>query len=105
MSNNIVVDVPHKLGAAEARRRIERDVGRLAGHIPGGAVVQSGWEGDCLNLRIGAMGQEAQARIDVGEAVVRVEVSLPAGLSFFNKMLEGVIRRQGTAILEDKRRS
>lgn len=102
MSNPLTVDLPHKLGAEEARRRIERNVGKLADHIPGGARVGSRWTGNRLDLDIGAMGQQVAAEIDIQETIVRLKVTLPPALAFFGAMLEPLIRRQGTAMLEDK---
>ena len=67
MSNPLTVDLPHKLGAEEARRRIERNVGKLTDHIPGGAQVGSRWTGDRLDLDVGAMGQQVAAQIDIQE--------------------------------------
>jgi hypothetical protein len=104
MSNPVTVDLPHKLGAEEARRRIERNVGRLAEHIPGGAQVSSRWTGNRVNLDIGAMGQKVAAEIDIQETIVRLTVTMPPGLSFFSGMIEGLIRKQGAAMLEDKSR-
>ena len=102
MSNPLTVDLPHKLGAEEARRRIERNVGRLGDHIPGGAQVSSRWSGDRLALDIDAMGQQVAAEIDIQETIVRLKVDLPPALAFFGGMIEPLIRRQGTAMLEDK---
>ena len=102
MSNPMTVDLPHKLGAEEARRRIERNVGKLTDHIPGGAQVASRWTGNRLDLDIGAMGQQVAAEIDIQETIVRLKVTLPPALAFFGSMLEPLIRKQGTAMLEDK---
>jgi hypothetical protein len=102
MSNPIIVDLPHKLGAEEARRRIERNADKLSEHIPGGAKVGSRWTGDRLDLDIDAMGQQVAAQIDVQETIVRLTVKLPPALAFFGGMLEPLIRNQGTAMLEDK---
>ncbi|MFL6844097.1 MAG: polyhydroxyalkanoic acid system family protein [Allosphingosinicella sp.] len=102
MSNPLTVDLPHKLGAAEARRRIERNVGRLTDHIPGGAQVGSHWNGDRLHLDIGAMGQQVAADVDIQETLVRMTVTLPPALAFFGGMIEPLIRKQGAAMLEDK---
>jgi len=102
MSQPLVVDLPHSLGAAEARRRIDRNIGKLTSHLPGGGNVDSRWEGDRLHLQVAAMGQQVTSKIDVQERVVRLEVTLPPGLSFFGGMIESVIRRQGEAMLEDK---
>lgn len=102
MTKPMIVDLPHKLGAVEAKQRIAGGIGQLRDHIPGGAQVSSDWEGDRMNLRVTAMGQEVAAKIDVGETTVRLEVQLPAFLSFFGNKIEGLIRRQGAELLEDK---
>ncbi|HEX9931321.1 MAG TPA: polyhydroxyalkanoic acid system family protein [Allosphingosinicella sp.] len=102
MTQPLVVDLPHKLGAEEARRRIAGGIGKLVDHLPGGAEVESGWEGNRLNLRVTAMAQAVSAHIDVMEAVVRVELLLPGALSFFAKPIESMLRRKGTEMLEDR---
>jgi len=102
MTTPLTVDLPHKLGAEEARRRIERNVGRLGSAIPGGAKVGSSWTGNRLDLDVGAMGQQVAAQIDVQESVVRLTVNLPPALAFFGGMIEPLIRSQGAAMLEDK---
>ncbi|HEX8580476.1 MAG TPA: polyhydroxyalkanoic acid system family protein [Allosphingosinicella sp.] len=103
MSQPHVVDIPHKLGQQEARRRIENGVGRIADHVPGGAKAEHSWEGDKLRLRVEAMGQAVSARIEVLDAVVRVELMLPAALSFFAKPIEAMLKKKGTELLEDRR--
>jgi len=102
MTKPMIVDLPHKLGAEEAKRRIGGGIGQLREYIPGGAEVQSAWDGDRMNLGIQAMGQQVSAKIDVRETIVRLEVELPAFLSFFGSKVEGLIRRHGTELLEDK---
>src|SRR5690349_22036616 len=103
MSNTpIQFDLPHSLGQAEARRRIENGVGNLKDHIPGAAEVRSAWSGDQLGLQVLAMGQEVNARLDVQESLVRVEMLLPPALSFLARPIEIAMRRGGEAMLEDK---
>jgi hypothetical protein len=102
MSSPMTVDLPHKLGAEEARRRIERNVGKLTDHIPGGAQVSSRWTGNRLDLDVGAMGQQVAVQIEIQEALVRMTVNLPPALGFFGGMIEGLIRKQGAALLEDR---
>ena len=70
--------------------------------IPGGAMVDSSWAGDRMNLSVQAMGQEVRAIIDVEEKLVRLQLDLPPMLSFFGKKIEALIRHQGTQMLEDK---
>ena len=55
MQRPIDVDLPHKLGRDEARRRLATNIHKLQDHIPGGAShVDSSWTGDRLNTRYGS---------------------------------------------------
>ena len=102
MSGPISVDVPHRLGAEEAKRRIAANMGSLTGHLPAGAQVRSDWDGDRLRLGIGVMGQEVEASLDVRESLVRVTVTLPPALAFFGKAIEAALRRSAPQLLEDR---
>ena len=105
MTRPIEVDLPHKLGREEARRRIANNIHKLKDHIPGGAAdVQSSWNGDQLTLTIGAMGQSVEANIGVEEAKVHVRVMLPGMLSLFAAPIEAMLNKKGKdLLLEDKR--
>ncbi|MEA3015327.1 MAG: hypothetical protein QOI38_49 [Sphingomonadales bacterium] len=100
MAQPLVVDLPHRLGAEEAQRRIARGVGRITDHLPAGATAESEWQGNRLNLKVAAMGQDVSAHIDVLEASLRVELLLPAVLSFLARPIEAMLRRKGTELLE-----
>ena len=102
MSAPIHVDLPHNLGAVEAKRRIAGNLGGLAGKLPAGATVSSAWEGDRLKLAVGALGQTIDARLEVEEIRVRITVLLPPALAFFGAMIEAGLRQSGGALLEDK---
>ena len=102
MAQPLVVDLPHRLGAEEARRRIAGGLGRLTDHLPAGADVSSAWSGDTLDLRVAALAQEVSARIEVQDAIVRVEMMLPPALSFFTRAIEAAVRRKGADMLEDR---
>ena len=102
MSGPISVDLPHRLGAEEAKRRLSTNMGSLTGHLPAGAQVSSAWEGDRLKLDVGVLGQEISAGIDVQESLIRVTVLLPPALAFFGKAIEAGLRHSGPALLEDK---
>jgi len=102
MSAPISVDLPHRLGAEEAKRRIAANMSGLAGHLPAGAQVRSQWEGDRMKLGVGVMGQEIDASIDVRESMIRLTVLLPPALAFFGKAIEAGLRRTGPELLEDR---
>ena len=101
MTQPIEVDLPHKLGKDEARRRIANNVHKLTEHIPGGAQVQSGWSGDQLNLEVQAMGQSVTASIDVRETLVHLKVLLPPMLGMFSGLIQASLQKKGNVLLED----
>lgn len=103
MTQPIKIDLPHRLGAEEAKRRMQGSIGQLKDHIPGGnADVHSRWDGDRMYLMVRAMGQEVSGHIDVEETKVRLELMLPGLLGMFASKIEGLLRRKGTDLLEDK---
>lgn len=103
MTQPIDVDLPHKLGKEEARRRIANNIHKLQEQIPGGAQVQSGWTGDQLNLDVAAIGQQVTATIDVMEDKVHLKVLLPGMLGMFAGVIQGALQKKGHVLLEDHR--
>jgi Putative polyhydroxyalkanoic acid system protein (PHA_gran_rgn) len=103
MTKPVIVDLPHTLGAEEAKRRISGGIGRIGDHIPGGASnVETRWEGDRMHLKVAAMGQTVACQIDVQEKIVRLEVLLPGILGMFSDRIAGFLRKRGGDLLEDK---
>ena len=101
MSQPIDVDLPHSLGKDEARRRIANNVHKLEEHLPGGAQVSSGWNGDQLHLNIAAMGESVNATIDVMDAKVHLKVLLPGMLGMFSGIVQAALQKKGSVLLED----
>ena len=101
MTQPIEVDLPHRLGKDQARRRIANNIHKLQEHIPGGAQVQSGWSGDQLNLEVAAMGQQVTASIDVMDTKVHLKVLLPGMLGMFGGVIQGALQKKGGVLLED----
>ena len=104
MVQPLIVDLPHRLGAEEARRRIDRGIGRIADLVPGGARAEHAWTGNRLDHAVEAMAQRVSAAIEVAEASVRVELTLPPALAFLAPAIEAALRRKGAAMLEAKPR-
>jgi len=96
---------PHRLGKEEVRRRLRTRSHEIAGHIPGGmAEVSTEWPSeDRMTMRIGAMGQQLNGAIEIGEDQVTIEIDLPPALSFIEPMVEGAIRQQGENLLAPPR--
>jgi hypothetical protein len=105
MSNSIVVTVPHRLGRAEAHRRIAAEIERLkAAYVDKFAHSDVAWTGDKADLRVVALGQEVNGQLDVADDSVRIEVTLPWILAALTQRLQGMIQTtaQNTLQLEDK---
>jgi hypothetical protein len=100
MTAPVEVDVPHKLGRAEARRRVERGFGKLAGWIPGGQVGEHRWDGDTLHFTVEAMGQRVAARLRVEEALVHAHLDLPAFMAMFAGRIQAQLSKNAPKLLE-----
>lgn len=103
MQQPIQMDLPHKLGREEARRRIADNVHKLQGFIPGGADVTSNWVGDRLDMKVGAMGQVVDAQIDVEDSYVRCNLVLPGMLAMLAKPIAAALRSKGSELLLEDR--
>jgi hypothetical protein len=102
VSKPLVVSVPHKLGRAEARRRVEQGIGQLTAQFAQMGEVKTGWTGDVLNYSVETMGQTVSGLVDVADEAVRIEVVLPGFLGMIAGSLRGRLQKQGELLLEDK---
>ncbi|MDB5677968.1 polyhydroxyalkanoic acid system family protein [Sphingomonas bacterium] len=100
MTEPVTVEVPHKLGLAEARRRVEGGVGKLAGWIPGGAMIDHHWDGDMLHFTVAAMGQRIASRLDVRADRVIATVDLPPFLALFAEKLKAKLAKEAPRLLD-----
>lgn len=100
----MIIDIPHRLGAAEAKRRLEGRFGALADKIPGGrgAKISETWDGDRMRFSAQAMGQEVGGTIDVLDTTVRMELSLPPLLAAMAGLIKGPIEAAGQTLLASK---
>jgi hypothetical protein len=103
MSQPLVVTIPHRLGKPEAVRRLQSGFGRARtsyGHLL--QVQEETWVGDSVTLRASALGQSVRGVIDVADDHVRLEVHLPWLLAKLGEAIKGVIRKEGSLMLEKK---
>ncbi|HTU10138.1 MAG TPA: polyhydroxyalkanoic acid system family protein [Allosphingosinicella sp.] len=103
MSQQVSADITHSLGAAEAKRRIETNLGSLLGKLPAGAVVRPHWDGNRVTLDLVVLSQAVEAEVDIQETVVRITVKLPPALAFFGQALGKALRQTGSVLLKDDR--
>jgi hypothetical protein len=103
MPQPLIVSIPHKLGKAEALRRIKAGLGGIKAQYT--QVVQVNeeiWSGDRLAFRITALKQQASGTLDVAEDRVVVEVTLPWLLAGFAHGAQAMIRERTNRMLEKK---
>jgi hypothetical protein len=100
MRTPITVTLPHQLGRAEARRRIEAGFGKMIAAVPGGSgPFSERWEGDRLVFSVVAMAQTIAGVIDVGDAAVAMEIQLPGVLGLIAGALKGRLQKAGQLLL------
>jgi hypothetical protein len=100
-NDTVAFVISHRLGKAEAVRRLREGFARTNGHL--GAMIaidQETWEGDTLRFRMRALGQTAAATIEVLDDTLRIEVSLPWLLAKAAERLLPVLRKETARLLE-----
>jgi hypothetical protein len=102
MSEPLVITIPHKLGKEEALRRIRPALGKAAEGFPVLKVEEELWSGDRMDFRVRALGQVAAGNVQVGDASVRLEVTLPWLLHKFGQAVQRTIEARGKILLEKK---
>ncbi|KMO34900.1 polyhydroxyalkanoic acid system family protein [Methylobacterium aquaticum] len=101
MAKPLVVVIPHQLGRAEARRRLENGIGQAKEmlHKAGLSMADATWTGDRLSFLVAAMNQRVDGDIDVEDDAVRVEVRMPLLLSLFAHKIQQIVSQNGTKLL------
>ena len=103
MSETVTAIIGHRLGKAEAIRRLKDGFTRTNGHLGQMiAIEQDTWEGDTLRFRMRALSQTAAASIEVLEDALRIEVALPWLLAKAAKRLLPTLRKEATLLLEKR---
>jgi hypothetical protein len=103
MAAPTVIDIPHTLGRDEAKRRMERGVGKLASHIPGGsATVTHSWpSAERLALTVATMGVKVPCTVDAEDNRLRVTLHLPGMLSLMSGPIAAIVEKQGERLMLD----
>ena len=103
MATPIRISIPHQLGRAEARRRIEAGFAKIVDVVPGGGAMQSQrWDGDELSFNLAAMGQTVSGVITVLDAEVAMSIELPGVLGMIAGGLKDRLRKVGQLLLTRK---
>ncbi len=101
MAAPLVVVIPHSLGAAEARRRLESGLDNLRTQFAGQLTrSEVAWDGNDARVNLAALGQTIDATIAVADDNVRVEVVLPWLLARLAEKAKGWLTKTGGDILK-----
>lgn len=102
MAKPVSITVSHELGREAAVSRLRDGVDRIRDRL--GLVrmqlVEEEWQGDTLHFGVAAMGYTVRGRLDVEDALVRVEMMLPWLLAAFAEKLKLGVEKQGRILLE-----
>jgi len=99
MSKPVVVSIPHELGRAEARRRIDQGIGQLTSQIGAVGEIKQAWEGDVMRFSLQAIGQTVTGTIDVQDREAKLEVYLPGIFAMIANKVKGRLRDEGQILL------
>lgn len=103
MPQPLTVSIPHKLGKAEATRRLQKGITTARTHFAGKlSILEETWTDDHLTFRVAVMGQEAAGLLNVEEEAVHLEVTLPWFLHMMAEKAKAMIDKQGRLLLEKK---
>jgi putative polyhydroxyalkanoate system protein len=98
----VTIDIPHSLGAAEARRRLEEGFDKIVSQFGESAKLTRQWSGDRMSFSATVLGQTISGHLDVLAEVVRMEINLPNVLAMMAGKIRGKVQKQGQLLLENK---
>lgn len=106
MANPLTITIPHQIGKAEAKRRIETGFGDLAKKMAAGGLpfanIQQSWSEDRMSFAAKAAGQQITGRLQVLDDAVKMEIDLPMILAAIGNAIRGKVQEEGRILLEDK---
>lgn len=103
MATPITITIPHQLGRAEARRRIEAGFSKVTQLLPGsGGTASERWDEDRLSFSVATMGQTVAGVVNVHDAEVTMQIELPGVLGLIAGGLRDRLRRAGQLLLTKK---
>lgn len=103
VASPIIITIPHQLGRAGARRRIEGDFAKIINLLPGSSGAPSErWGGDRLIFSVAALGQTVSGVIQVLDATAIMELELPGALRVIASSLKERLEKMGQVLLTRK---
>lgn len=102
MAKSVSITLSHDLGREQAIARLRSGVERVRDKL--GVfkmqLVEEEWQGNTLHFGVAALGYTVRGRLEVEDALVRVEMLLPWMLAVFAERLKLDVEKQGRILLE-----
>lgn len=95
----VVITITHTLGKDEVLKRLHPALSKAAQSFPVLMIEQETWDGDRMDFRIRAMGQQISGNVQVFDTNVRVEAGLPWLLAKFATAVQKTIASRGQILL------
>jgi hypothetical protein len=106
MARPVTVHIPHSLGQAEARRRIDEGFGLIQKQLSGGMLglmsFDRRWEADRMHFEGGGLGQKITGRFDILADSVQVQIDLPDLLATLAEKIAGTLKTETQKLLGKK---
>jgi hypothetical protein len=98
MNQTIVVNVQHKLGKAEAKRRIQEGFGAMQQLEGGGALgamsLEKRWDGNQFHLQAVGLGQKISAVLEILDDSVKVTLNVPGFLAALGEFIKAAVTKE-----------
>ncbi|MGJ4855757.1 polyhydroxyalkanoic acid system family protein [Labrys sp. La1] len=103
MSRPLTVTIPHTLGRAAARKRVEDGIAQLRNSYAGQFTsLEENWNSDRFDCRLSVFKQTISGSVDIGDDAVTVSILLPIFLSMLADKVTTLIQQRGQGLLEHK---
>jgi putative polyhydroxyalkanoic acid system protein len=101
--NDLVLRIPHTLGAAEAKKRIADGVSAAKAQYGNYfKTSEIAWEGNRMTFCLTALAQTVRGRVDVENDYVELRAQLPTMIRLLAKRFVPVVKNTGQALLTKK---
>jgi len=101
MGRPVVVDIPHRLGKEEAKRRLQSGFTNVRSNVGGGfMILKDAWTGDSMEFQASLLGQTTKGKAEVADDHVRLEVELPWVLAVLADKAKALVKKRGQLLLE-----
>ena len=92
--------VGHKLGAAQAKKRLCEKIEELKDEFEGKFELESDWNGYEFSFRVKAQGLKTEGILKIDDRNVFIRSTLPLIAVAFKKRIEDTLREQLKTLLE-----